>query len=466
MAEHRAAKSALGGRLPGQETVDELKVHLRGELLRPGDNEYEGARKIHNGMIDRRPALIVRCAGVADVLRAVSFAREEEMLVAVRGGGHGVPGFAVCNDGIMIDLSCMRSVRVDPTRGTARAEGGVTWGEFDHETQAFGLATTGGLVRATGVAGLTLAGGHGFLMRKYGLACDNLLSVDVVTADGRLVSASADENPDLYWGVRGGGGNFGIVTALEYRLHAVGPVLGGLLIYPMNQAQNLLKFYDEFTASAPDELGALAALATLPDGTRAVVTPLCYCGAVDQGERLLQPFRTIVAPLADQVAVMAYTALQSIVENFNPRGFRNYWKTLFLKDLSDDAINIMLERYATVPAPYTHLVLYTLGGAVRRVATNETAVECRDARHVFIIIGMWTDAAEDDRNINWVREFWEAMLPFASGGFYVNYETETATEKVKAAYGPIKYERLAALKAKYDPTNLFRLNQNILPARV
>jgi FAD/FMN-containing dehydrogenase len=353
-----------------------------------------------------------------------------------------------------------------------RSDNGAVFEELDQSSlrvkvqQAFGLATTGGLVHATGVAGLTLAGGHGFLMRKYGLACDNLLSVDVVTADGRLVSASVDENPDLFWGVRGGGGDFGIVTALEYRLHAVGPVLGGLLIYPMNQAQNLLKFYHEFTASAPDKLGALAALATLPDGTKAVVTLLCYCGAVDQGERLLQPLRTIVAPLADQVAVMAYTALQSIVENFNPRGFRNYWKTLFLKDLSDDAINIILERYARVPAPHIHLVLYTLGGAVRRVATNETAVECRDARHVLIIIGMCTDAAEDDRNINWVREFWEAMLPFASGGFYVNYETETATEKVKAAYGPIKYERLATLKAKYDPTNLFRLNQNILPARV
>lgn len=466
MTSEPTTATVRGGKIPDAEEVGKLKVSLRGELLRPGEDGYESARKIHNGMIDRRPAMIVRCAGAADVMRAVSFAREHELLVAVRGGGHGVPGFAVCDGGVMIDLSCMKSVRVDPTRHTARAEGGVTWGDFDHETQAFGLATTGGAARPTGIAGLTLGGGQGFLMRKHGLACDNLLSVDVVTAEGRQVTASAAENSDLFWGVRGGGGNFGIATSFEYRLHPVGPVLGGLVIYPMSQARALLKFYHEFTASAPDELGPLAVLATLPDGTKAAATLLCYSGAVGEGDRLLRPLRTFGPPIADQVTVMPYTALQSIVENFNPPGLRNYWKTLYLKELNDDAINVMVERYATVPAPHTHVVVYTLGGAVGRVGPDKTAVEYRDARHAFLIVGMWTDPAEDDLNIRWVRELWDAMQPFASGGFYVNYEAETAIEKVKAAYGPRKYERLAALKAKYDPTNLFHLNQNIVPTGV
>src|SRR5437763_1914662 len=464
MAEQHAAERVSGAKLPSLENVNKLKGALHGELLRPGDDEYESARRIHNGMIDRRPAMIVRCAGVADVMRAVSFAREHEMLVAVRGGGHGVPGFAVCNDGMMIDLSRMKSVRVDPTRRTARAEGGSTWGDFDPETQAFGLATTGGLARPTGIAGLTLGGGQGFLMRKHALACDNLLSVDVVTADGGLVTASVSENADLYWGVRGGGGNFGVVTSFEYRLHELGPVLGGLVIYPMGQDQALLKFYREFTASAPDELGPLAVLATLPDGTKAVVTLLCYSGASAGGERLLRPLRNFGPPIADQVCVMPYTAVQGIVENFNPRGLRNYWKTLYMKKLTDDAIKVMVECYSTVPSPNTHVVLYTLGGAVARVAADETAVGFRDACHALLIVGMWSEPAGDEANIRWVRQFWEKMQPFASGGFYVNYEAETGLEKVKAAYGPHKFERLAVLKTKYDPTNLFRLNQNIPPA--
>jgi hypothetical protein len=389
--------------------VERLKASLRGELLRPGDDGYESARKIHNGMIDRRPAMIARCAGSADVIAAVNFAREKRLPVAVRGGGHGVPGFAVCDGGMMIDLSPMKSIRIDPTQRRARAEGGVTWGEFDHETQGFGLATTGGIARPTGIADLTLGGGQGLLMRKHGLACDNLLSVDVITAEGRQVTASATENPDLFWGVRGGGGNFGVVTSFKYQLHPIGPVVGGLVIYPMSQARGFLKIYREFTASAPDDVGPLAVLATLPDGTKAAVALLCYSGARDEGERVLRPLRAFGPPIADQVSVMPYTALQSIVENFNPRGLRNYWKTLYLKDLSDDAINVMVDRYATVPAPHTHLVIYTLGGALSRVDPDETAVEYRDARHAFLIVGMWTDPAEDDRNIRWVREVWEAM---------------------------------------------------------
>lgn len=455
--------------LTGEETalpaaaVEAFKKSLRGHCIAPGDDGYDGARTIPNGMIDRHPALIARCAGVADVITAVHFGRDHHLPVAVRGGGHGVPGFAVCDSGLMIDLSPMKSIRVDPIRRAARAEGGVTWGEFDHETQAFGLATTGGTVGRTGIAGLTLGGGHGFLMRKYGLACDNLLSVDVVTADGRLLAASVTENADLFWGLRGGGGNFGVATSFEYQLHPVGPVLGGLLIHPMNQARTVVSFYREFTRTAPDELGSFAVLATLPDGTRAAVILLGYNGPIDEGERVVRPLRTFGPPLSDQVGPLPYTALQSIVENFNPPGLRNYWKTSYLKELSDDAIDVIVERFETVPSPYSHVVLYRLGGAVNRVGTDDTAVAYRDARHVFLVVGMWSDSAQDDENIQWVRELWSAVQPFSSGGFYVNYEADAALEQIRVAYGPEKYERLVALKNKYDPANLFRLNQNIKP---
>jgi FAD/FMN-containing dehydrogenase len=364
----------------------------------------------------------------------------------------------------MIDLEGMTSVRVDPISQTARAQGGTNWGQFDHETQAFQLATPGGLVRTTGIAGLTLSGGHGFLMRRFGLACDNLLSADVLTADGRLIKASSAENADLFWGLRGGGGNFGIVTSFEYRRHQLGPILGGLLIFPFENAHAVLKFYDEFSAGAPDELGVLAALATLPDGTRAVVHPICYCGPVDRGEQILRPLRKFATPIADQIQEMPYTAVQSIVENFNPRGFRNYWKMVYLKELSEGTIGNMMELYAHVPSPNTHVVVYTLGGAVGRVPAEETAVAYREARHAVIAIGMWENAADDEINIQWVREFSDRMKPFASGGFYPNYDTDPAAERIVAAFGPEKYQRLSAIKRSYDPENIFCLNQNIRPA--
>jgi FAD/FMN-containing dehydrogenase len=443
--------------------IEQFKGSLRGELLCPGDDHYDSARAIHNGMIDRRPALIVRCAGVADVMAAVTFARSHNLVVAVRGGGHGVPGFAVCDGGLMIDLSRMQSVRVDPVGRTARAEGGCTWGSFDHETQAFGLATTGGIARPTGIAGLTLGGGHGYLMRTYGLSCDNLLSVDVVTADGRLLTASATENADLFWGVRGGGGNFGVVTAFEYRLYPVSQMLGGLLIYPIAQAKDLFRFYRDYTRTVPEALGSLCNLATLPDGTPAAVILIAYSGSLDAGERLLRPLRAFGTLLADQVGPLPYTALQSIVENFNPPGLRNYWKSNYLRDLSDAAIEVMVDHYKTVPAPNTHVVVEHLGGAVSRVGADETAVDHRDAPYNFLIVGMWADAAEDAKVIGWVRDLWGALQPFSSGGLYVNYEAEHDMDRVKAAYSPTKYARLMAVKEKYDPTNLFRLNQNIKP---
>jgi FAD/FMN-containing dehydrogenase len=444
--------------------LEQFKGQVRGELLCPGDAEYDSARTIHNGMIDRHPALIVRCAGVADVIQAVNFARTHDLIVAVRGGGHGVPGFAVCDDGVMIDLSRMKAVRVDPVARTARAEGGCTWGDFDHETQAFGLATTGGIARPTGIAGLTLGGGHGYLMRTYGLACDNLLSVDVVTADGRLLTASATTHADLFWAVRGGGGNFGVVTAFEYQLYPVSQLLGGLLVYPLAHAKAVFQFYRGFTWTAPEALGSLCNLATLPDGTPAAVVLLAYNGSVDDGERLLRPLRECAPLLADQVGPLPYMALQSIVENFNPPGLRNYWKSNYLRELSDAAIDVLVDHYATVPAPYTHVVIEHLGGAVSRVGEDATAVAHREALYNFLIVGMWTDAAADGQVIGWVRELWGALQPFSSGGLYVNYEAEHDVGRVQAAYSPAKYARLAAVKATYDPTNLFRLNQNIVPA--
>ncbi len=446
----------------GESVVEQFKESLRGELLRPGETGYDEARTIHNGMIDRHPALIVRCGGVADVISSVNFARDNSLLLSVRGGGHGVPGHAICDGGIMIDLSLMKDVRVDPVGRTARASGGATWGDFDHETQAFGLATTGGVARPTGIAGLTLGGGHGYLMRRFGLACDNLVSADVVTADGNLLTANSAESSDLFWGVRGAGGNFGIVTSFEYKLYPVGHILGGLLAYPMDKAREVLRLYREITSTGPDELGAYAVLATLPDGIPAVVIIVGYSGPIEKGEEILRSLREFGPPLMDEVGPMPYTALQSIGETANPSGMRNYWKTSYLKKLSDDAINTMIEHFATVPHPLTHVVIENLGGAVSRVPQDQTAVDYRDAQYNFLNVGMWSDAAEDEKSIRWVRELWSAMRPFSSGA-YVNYETDGDAEQVKAAYSPEKYERLVALKNKYDPTNLFRLNQNIKP---
>jgi FAD/FMN-containing dehydrogenase len=443
--------------------VEALQTQLRGLLLRSGEAGYDAARTIPNGMIDRRPALIACCAGVADVRACVRFAQEHALLVSVRGGGHSVAGAAVCDGGLMIDLARMQGVRVDPVRQTVRAEGGTTWGGLDHETQAFGLATTGGVVRSTGIAGLTLGGGHGFLMRSYGLACDNLLAVDLVTAEGGFLTASATEHADLFWGVRGGGGNFGIVTSFAYQLHPVGPLLAGLLIYPLGQAREVLRQYRELTSTAPDALGTLAALATLPDGTRAVVFLIAYNGRIEDGEQLLRPLRTCGAPLADQVGPMSYRALQSISEHFNPPGLRNYNRSDYLQALSDEAIATMVEQFATVPTPLTHLVIEHLGGAVRRIGPDETAVAYRDAPYNMLTVAIWEDPAADASTIRWARDLWERMQPFSAGGAYINYMGDEGEDRVRAAYSPAKYERLVGLKNRYDPTNMFRLNQNIKP---
>ena len=320
------------------------------------------------------------------------------------------------------------------------------------------------MARPTGIAGLTLGGGHGFLMRKYGLACDNLLSVDLVTAEGHMLTASADEHADLFWGLRGGSGNFGVATSFEYRLHEVGPVLGGMVIYPLARAKEILRIYRDVTSVAPDELTMDAILATLPDGTQAAAVLACYAGPVAEGERLLSPLRESGSLLADQLGPMPYVALQSIVENFNPPGMRNYWKSDYMTQLSDDAIDLLVEEYPSVPAPHSHLVIEQMGGAVSRIGEDEMAVSHRNAPYNAIIVGMWDGPAEDERTIAWVRRVWEALRPFSSGGVYVNYQMgDEGEDRVRAAYGSEKYERLVELKNKYDPTNMFRLNQNITP---
>ncbi len=445
---------------PGIET---LKASLRGELFQPGEEGYDAARTMYNAMIDRHPALIVRCAGVSDVITAVQFARSRNLLVAIRGGGHNVAGRAICDGGLVIDLSRMKGIHVDPVHCIARAEPGVTWSEFDRETQAFGLATTGGTVSSTGIAGLTLGGGIGWLMRTCGLACDNLVSVDLVTAEGRLLRASAAENPDLFWGMRGAGANFGVVTSFEYRLHPVGPLLGGMLIHPFSKARDVLRFYRDVAATAPDELTALAALLTLPEGEPVVAIAPFYNGPMKAGEEVMQPLRAFGPPLADHVGPMSYLQVQTMLDAMMPAGLRNYWKTNFLKDLSDEAIDTLVTYFATVPSALTAAVIEQFGGAVGRIGEDETAFSPRDQRFNLAIASRWTDPAESEKHRQWTRELWDVMQPFATDAVYVNYLPEDEGDRVKALYGAAKYERLVRLKNTYDPTNFFQLNANIKP---
>lgn len=440
-----------------------LKTSLRGTLLRPEEPGYDEARKIHNAMIDRRPALIARCSGVADVIACVRFARERDVLVSIRGGGHSIAGKAVCDDGLMIDLSGMKGMRVNPGERTTRAEPGLTLGEFDRETQAFGLATTLGVVSRTGIAGLTLGGGLGWLMGKHGLACDNLISADVVTADGRLVTASARENEDLFWGVRGGGGNFGIVTSFEYRLHEVGPVLGGAVFHPVAKTRDVLRFYREFVSDCPDELSTQVATVTLPDVGRMVGVAGCYCGPIAEGEKLLKPLRTFGPPAVDLFAPIPYVQLQSMLDPFFPPGRHAYTKANFLNELSDGAIDAFAE-YATAPSPYTLGLLEHLGGAFSRVPPTETAFAHRHYPYNFSIWANWEDLPDSEKNIRWSRDFWDAMHPFMGAGAYVNYLEDEADPRARQAYGP-NYERLIELKNKYDSTNFFRMNHNIRPSQ-
>jgi FAD/FMN-containing dehydrogenase len=438
-----------------------FRASLRGQSFRPGEDGYDTFRTIHNISINRRPAIIARCTAVADIMACVRFARENDLLVSVRGGGHSIAGKAVCDGGLMIDLSAMKGIRVEPVGKTVRAEPGLTLAEFDRETQAFGLATTMGTVSKTGIAGLTLGGGMGHLMGKFGLACDNLISVDVVTADARLLTASATENADLFWGVRGGGGNFGIVTSFDYRLHELGQVLGGGVLHPIAKTRDVVRFYREFTSSCPDELSLMALTLTMPDIGRVAVIGGCYCGSPAEGEKLLRPLRAFGSPIADLFGVMPYVQLQSMFDPLFPPGRHAYTKANFLRGLTDTAIEAFAE-FATAPSPYTAGVIEHMHGAASRVGPADTAFPHRQNSYIFSVWSAWTDGADSQKHIQWSRDFFDAVQPAMAPGVYVNYLEEEGDPQAREAYGP-NYDRLVALKRKYDPTNFFRMNHNIQP---
>ena len=454
------------------EAIDQFGAQLRGRIIRSPDSEYETARRVWNGMIDKHPAIIVRCAGVSDVVAAVNFARDHSLTVAVRGGGHNVAGNAVCDGGMVIDLSEMKGIRVDGASRTVRAEPGLTWAEFDRETQQFGLATTGGLVSSTGIAGFTLGGGIGWLARKYGLACDNLRSVDIVTADGAVLTANPIEHADLFWGIRGGGGNFGVVTSFEFGLYSVGPiVLGGAVFHPLSRARDVLRFYREFAASTPDELTTLVAIITAPplpfipadlQGKPAIAIAACYAGAPEGGQAVVQPLRDFGPPLADVLGPLPYTALQGMFDEGAPAGLLNYWKSHYLGALDDAVIDVILDHAAAMPVPFGQIHLHQLQGAVSQSPGGATAFGHRDAAFAFNAIGTWADPAESGTNVQWVRDFWAAMEQYSSG-VYVNFMGEEGEGMVRAGYDADDYRRLAALKHQYDPSNFFHLNQNIKP---
>jgi FAD/FMN-containing dehydrogenase len=454
------------------ELVDRFNEHHPGITLVPGDADYDEARKIWNAMIDRRPALIVRCTTPEDVVRAVELARENSLIVSVRGGGHNIAGNAVCDDGLMIDLSLMKNVQVDPAARRATVEPGCTLAEFDAPAQAHGLATPLGINSTTGVAGLTLGGGFGWLSRKYGMTIDNLISADVVTADGRQIRASETENADLFWGLRGGGGNFGIVTKFEFRLHPVGPnVLSGLIVFPFAEARAVLTQFARFTETMPDELNVWMVtrkappLPFLPEsahGKEMIALAVFYAGDPAEGEKLIAPLRGFGTVLGEHVGVQPYVAWQQAFDPLLTPGARNYWKSHNFVRLSDGAIDAVIEYAAKMPSPPCEIFIGTIGGATARVAPDATAYSSRDANYVMNVHGRWESADDDKRCIGWSREFFAKSQPFASAGAYINFLTQDETDRIAAAYGPA-YSRLLDVKKKYDPTNLFCMNQNIKP---
>lgn len=438
--------------------------HFHGRLLTAADLGYEGARRIWNGMIDRRPALIACCETPADVRAAVKLARAEGFPLSVRGGGHGVAGTAVCEDGLMIDLSSMKEVRVDAASREAVAAPGVLWGEFDAATQAQGLATTGGQVSHTGISGLTLGGGLGYLMGKHGAVCDNLLSLDVVTADGESLVASADQNEDLFWAMRGAGANFGVVTSFRYRVHPLAEVLAGMLLYPRDQALDLIAFHRDFLTRAPDELNTTLAFLNSPDGLPLVAIIAVFAGSTDEGQRVLEPLRKFGRPLADLIRPMPYTDVQRLVDDAVPVGDRYYWKSNFLDDLSPGLAVALKEGADAMASPRSMVLLFEVNGAIRRVPKSAMAFDHRDVSFEMSIIAHWTDAVEDAANIRWARDLWGAAQPYVLPRVYANHLAADETQdRVRAAYGAEKFDKLAALKSTYDSENLFRSNHNIAP---
>jgi hypothetical protein len=449
-------------RLADDPTTKPMRQAIRGELVVPDDPAYDQARRVWNGMIDKRPLAVIYCADSDDVITAVNFARSQNLLVAVRAGGHNVAGSSVCNAGVVIDVSRMKRIEVDPVRRVARAQAGLNLGEFDAATQAHGLATTMGVNADTGIAGLTLGGGFGKLGRKHGLTCDNLVAAEIVTADGRLLRASATENVDLFWALRGGGGNFGIVTTFEYKLFPVGPVLlAGSVLHAYNDARAAMRFYHAFASRAPDELSLDAALVTAPSGERFFSISACYIGPMDEGNQVLKPLREYGTPVEDQIAPVSYLQIQSAGDSIFPRGRRYFWKAQFMREITDGAIDVLLASYAT--APIESLVVFQqVGGAISRVPIADTPYANRDALYDCFPISIWDNSAADAPHIRWARDLWDAMRPFSTGGVYANNLGEEGSDRVQAAYGE-NYPRLVAVKNKYDPTNFFRLNQNIKP---
>ena len=456
------------------EEIASLRARLRGQMLLPGDPAYDEARQVWNAMIDRRPALIIRCASDSDVIQGVRFARGHGgLLLAIRGGGHNIAGSAVCEGGIMLDLSPMRSVQVDPARRIARVEPGVTLAEFDKEAQAFALATPLGINSTTGVAGLTLGGGFGWLSRKYGMTIDNLLSADVVAASGEMVRASAGENPELFWAIRGGGGNFGVVTAFEFRLHQVGPeVLSGLIVHPFDRAGELLRRYREVVRQAPDELACWVVLRKAPPlpflpesvhGKEVLVFALCYAGDMEAGKRAVAPIEALGKPIANVVGPHPFAGWQAAFDGLLTPGARNYWKSHDFTALGDGAIDKVVDYAGRLPSPHSEIFIAHLGGATSRIPADATAYAHRDAEFVMNVHTRWESPAEDAGCIAWARYFFAATAPFATGGVYVNFLGEDEAGRIQAAYGG-NYARLARLKARFDPENLFSANQNIRPA--
>jgi FAD/FMN-containing dehydrogenase len=448
------------------QAVSGIAPTFLGQLLRRGDAGYDEARRVHNGMVDKKPALIARCRGVADVVDAINIARDFGLEVAVRGGGHNVAGRATVEGGVMIDLALMKGIHVDPGERLVRAQGGTTWADLNRETQLHGLAVTGGVVSTTGIAGLTLGGGIGWLMGKYGLALDNLQSVELVTAEGRVLQVCAKEHPDLFWAVRGGGGNFGVVTSFEYRLFPVGPmVAGGLIAYPFDSAREMLRFYRDFTASVPDEQTLAATLVHAPDGSGTKLTAMvgCYSGSLAEGEVAMRPVKEFGSPVMDELGSMPYCQVNRMLDAGYPKGALSYWKSSFLARLSDDAIDTMIEHFGRCPTPMGQVLLEHCHGAATRVGIMDTAFPHRTVGYNFLVASQTMNPAISDRCTAWVRQTYAAMEPFIAPGRYVNYLDDDETgDSVPAAYGP-NYRRLREIKTKYDPGNFFHLNQNIRP---
>jgi len=443
-------------------TIQDLRNTFHGELLEPFDPGYDEARRIWNAGINKRPALIAHCRGVADVIAAVNYGRANGLLTAIRGGGHNVGGRALCDGGIVIDLSPMRAVHVDPATRRVRVQGGATLGDLDRETHVFGLAVPTGTVPKTGVAGLTLGGGVGWLVRKYGMTIDNLLSAQVVTADGSVVTASAGENSDLYWGLRGGGGNFGVVVSFEFQAHPVRMVLGGLLVYPRAMAPAVLRNFRDFMAAAPDELTAYAAMLTLPDGMAVVGVIVCFCGDIAEGEKVLAPLRAFGPPVMDAVQPMPFPVMQGLLGPSFPDGNHHYWKAVMMESLADGAIDAAVAQMNAAASPYSIMAIEYYGGAAGRVAADATAFPHRNLPWDVIILAQWTDGAETAANRTWARETAAALEPFSAKGQLLA-TMDVDTTDFASAFGP-NLERLREIKKKYDPDNFFRVNQNIQPA--